>query len=40
MSIIIPFPNTFDISELMGLLISLLGLGGLKTFEKIKGVTK
>jgi len=38
--VIVPFPNTFDISELMGLLISLLGLGGLKTVEKIKGVTK
>lgn len=33
----IPMPQ-FDMSTLLSLTISLLGLGGLRTFEKIKGV--
>lgn len=34
-----PLP-TFDMSSLMTVLGGLLGLGGLRTFEKYKGVTK
>lgn len=38
--VLVPYPNTFDMTELLTLLGSILGLGGLKAFEKIKGVTK
>ena len=31
---------TFDMGSLMTVLMGMLGLGGLRTFEKTKGVTK
>jgi hypothetical protein len=34
-----PIP-TFDMTSLMTVLMGMLGLGGLRTFEKTKGVTK
>jgi len=34
-----PLP-TFDMSTLLTVLMGMLGLGGLRTFEKLKGVTK
>jgi len=37
----IPFPiNPADLSEMMPVLIGLLGLGGLRTVEKIQGVAR
>lgn len=35
----IPLPK-FDAESLISLTLGMLGLGGLRTFEKIKGVTK
>ena len=37
---IVPYPNTFDMSELISLLVGILGMAGLKSFEKTKGITK
>lgn len=34
-----PLPN-FDMGQLMTVLMGMLGLGGLRSFEKSKGVTK
>jgi hypothetical protein len=34
-----PLP-TFDMDSLMTILLGMLGLGGLRTFEKFKGVSK
>ena len=34
-----PLPE-FDIQSLMTVLLGMLGLGGMRTFEKFKGVTK
>jgi len=34
-----PLPE-FDMSQMMPVLLGMLGLGGLRTFEKHKGVTK
>lgn len=33
-------PPTFDMSSLMTVLMGLLGLGGLRTFEKMKGIAR
>jgi hypothetical protein len=30
------YPNTFDVGEIIGLVASLLGLGGLRTYEKTR----
>ena len=30
----------FDMNSLMTVLLGMLGLGGLRTFEKTKGITK
>jgi Holin of 3TMs, for gene-transfer release len=35
----IPLPS-FNIEALMGLTLGMLGLGGLRTFEKVKGVSR
>jgi hypothetical protein len=35
----IPFPK-LDLSEMMPILLGMLGIGGLRSYEKIKGVTK
>lgn len=35
----IPLPS-FNIEALMGLTLGMLGLGGLRTFEKVKGVIR
>ena len=35
----IPLPD-FDMSALMSVTMGLLGLGGLRTFEKMKGISK
>lgn len=35
-----PVVLNFDMSTLMTVLLGLLGLGGMRTFEKIKGVSK
>jgi hypothetical protein len=34
-----PLPE-FDMQSLMTVLLGMLGLGGMRTFEKFKGVTK
>jgi len=34
-----PLPD-FDMGQLMTVLMGMLGLGGLRSFEKYKGVTK
>ena len=34
-----PFPK-LDLSEMMPILLGMLGLGSLRTYEKVKGVTK
>jgi hypothetical protein len=34
-----PLPN-FDMGQLMTVLMGMLGLGGLRSFEKSKGVAK
>ena len=36
----IPELPTFDMEELLTVLMGMLGLGGLRTFEKYKGITK
>lgn len=36
----IPELPTFDMDSLMTVLLGMLGLGGLRTFEKTKGLTK
>lgn len=36
----IPALPTFDMESLMTVLLGMLGLGGLRTFEKTKGLTK
>jgi hypothetical protein len=36
----IPAMPTFDMGSLMTVLMGLLGLGGMRTFEKMKGLTK
>jgi len=36
----IPALPTFDMDSLMTILLGMLGLGGLRTFEKFKGVSK
>lgn len=36
----IPALPTFDMDSLMTVLLGMLGLGGLRTFEKSKGLTK
>ena len=36
----IPALPTFDMDSLMTVLLGMLGLGGLRTFEKTKGLTK
>ena len=36
----IPELPTFDMDSLMTVLLGMLGLGGLRTFEKVKKVTK
>jgi len=38
-NIVLPVPS-FDMGSLMTVLMGMLGLGGLRTFEKQKGVTK
>ena len=38
--IVIPELPTFDMDSLMTVLLGMLGLGGLRTAEKIKGITK
>lgn len=40
MAIDIPELPTFDMETLMTVLMGMLGLGGLRTFEKIKGKTQ
>ncbi|HET9643762.1 MAG TPA: 3TM-type holin, partial [Burkholderiaceae bacterium] len=32
--------NPADLSEMWPLLLGMLGIGGMRTFEKVKGVTK
>ena len=36
----IPELPTFDMDSLMTVLLGMLGLGGLRTVEKVKGITK
>jgi hypothetical protein len=36
----IPELPTFDMSSLLTVLMGMLGLGGLRTFEKTKGIAK
>ena len=38
--VVIPELPTFDMDSLMTVLLGMLGLGGLRTAEKIKGITK
>ena len=38
--ITLPELPTFDMGSLMTVLMGMLGLGGLRTFEKYKGITK
>ena len=35
-----PYLPTFDMDSLMTVLLGMLGLGGLRTVEKVKGLTK
>ena len=39
-SIFVPELPTFDMGSLMTVLMGMLGLGGLRTYEKQKGLTK
>jgi hypothetical protein len=39
-NVIIPDLPVFDMDSLMTVLLGMLGLGGLRTAEKIKGITK
>lgn len=34
----VPAPASLDMTELMGLLMGLLGLGGFRAYEKVKGI--
>jgi len=36
----LPKLPTFDMESLLTVLMGMLGLGGLRTFEKFKGITK
>ena len=36
----LPPPNDFDMDQLMTVLLGLLGIGSLRTYEKQKGLTK
>jgi len=36
----VPVLPTFDMNSLMTILMGMLGMGGLRTFEKMKGLTK
>ena len=40
LSVEIPELPTFDMGSLMTVLMGMLGLGGLRSFEKYKGLTK
>jgi hypothetical protein len=40
LDVIIPELPTFDMGSLMTVLMGMLGLGGLRTYEKQKGLTK
>jgi hypothetical protein len=40
LSVDIPNLPTFDMGSLMTVLMGMLGLGGLRSFEKYKGLTK
>ena len=40
LNVIIPELPTFDMGSLMTVLMGMLGLGGLRSFEKYKGLTK
>ena len=40
LGIVIPELPTFDMGSLMTVLMGMLGLGGLRTYEKQKGLTK
>ena len=40
LGVVIPELPTFDMSSLLTVLMGMLGLGGLRTFEKSKGITK
>ena len=39
-TVVLPTLPTFDMGSLMTVLMGMLGLGGLRTFEKSKGLTK
>lgn len=39
-NVVLPALPTFDMGSLMTVLMGMLGLGGLRTFEKTKGLTK
>jgi hypothetical protein len=34
----VPYPNTFSVSDILGLVASMLGMGGSRLISKIKGV--
>jgi hypothetical protein len=38
--VVIPELPVFDMDSLMTVLLGMLGLGGLRTVEKVKGLTK
>ena len=40
LNVVIPELPTFDMGSLMTVLMGMLGLGGLRSFEKYKGLTK
>ena len=40
MGLVSPELPIFDIESLMTVLLGMLGLGGLRTYEKVKGITK
>ena len=39
-NVVLPALPSFDMGSLMTVLMGMLGLGGLRTFEKTKGITK
>jgi len=39
-NVVLPALPQFDMGSLMTVLMGMLGLGGLRTFEKTKGLTK